>query len=499
VVAGNSGYGYPTGKVNLQADGQTISPARYDYNTGAWIPHDIILNYGEKSTLLAPGINPVSQSSSISSLAPGIVGAGTHQLQAIFPGDNSFSSSTSAGSISNTYSYTVTKATSLIADFFPIGTPVTNVPVTLAGQLALNNSCAPFGGTVTATDLTGGAPVILGSGPALPLYCDSYSFPVTFTTAGTANPQCPNNSACMHIVRIDYSGDSNVSPATKTFNLFPVYANAASTTSLSTDVATAMTGSPVTLTATVITPVAQHQPAGQMVTFLDGTTTVGSATLGNPVNFGGGSYGLTAQLVVTTLSGGPHNLVAKYAGDAVLTASDSSSSPVIVSIMDYTVQGAPTTLTIKDGQTGAATLSVFPLGGFSQAVQFSCGTLPAKVSCAFSQSTVTPDGVHPTNVTLTVNTNSQVASRIRDGRLLAFTLAFALAGLLLPFGGRKRFRTALVALGMVAVALCGAGCSTGSSTNQNFAAVGTYTINVTASSGTGTTGKTVSLTVNVIK
>jgi hypothetical protein len=497
VVAGKSGSGYPTGQMTLLADNQpTVTLGAFGQKTS-----NLILNYGEKSTLLALGNLPASQSSTVAflpscvpdptnsslCLPPNLLTVGAHQLQASYPGDTSFASS------QGSYNFTVTKADSAIVDFFPVGSPVVNIPVQLAGQIALIETsgvwCAPYGGTMTVTDLTGPTPVVLTPVPVAvsTQYCDSYGINVTFTTPGT------------HVLKLNFSGDNNVNPATSGLYYLPVTTNAASSTSLSADLSTAMAGSPVTLTATVVTPVAQHQPTGQTVTFLDGTTTVGTATLGNPVNFGGGSYGLTAQLVVTTLSGGPHNLIAKYAGDAVLTASDSSSSPVIVSIMDYTVQGAPATLTIKDGLTGTATLSVFPLGGFSQAVQFSCGTLPAKVSCAFSQSTVTPDGVHPSNITLTVNTSSLLASRIGDGRLLAFTSAFALAGVLLPFGGRKRFKSTLFALGLVVVALCGVGCSNSSTTNPNLAAVGSYTISVTATSGAASTGKTVALTVIVIK
>lgn len=497
IVGGNSGYGYPTGQLTLQADGKPIQTVLSDGVTLS----PMVLNYGEKSTLLATGNIPVSQSSTISYLAPGVLPVGTHQLQAFYPGDNSFSSSSSAGSTSNPYSYTVAKANSFIADFFPLGTPVTNTPVTFDGQLGLGSGfCAPFGGTVTATDITSGTPVILGTGPALTQYCDSYSFPVTFTTPGRVDPSCPNGSACMHSVRIDYSGDSNVNSSTKTFAFFPVYANAPSTTSLSADVLTAAAGSPVTLTATVVTPVGLHQPSGQVVTFLDGANALGTASLGNPVNLGGGSYGLTAQLVLTTLPGGPHNLIAKYAGDTVLTASDSSSTLLVVTITDYLVQSAPATLTIQDGQSGTATLSVFPLGGFSQAVQFSCGTLPAHVTCTFSPSKVTPDGVHPSNIALTVNTNSLQASHTGKSGLWAVTSTLAVAGVLLPFGSRRRWKSSLAVLCLIGMVLVGVGCGSGSgSSNPNTAAVGTYTVTVAATSGASASAKSVSLTVNIVK
>jgi hypothetical protein len=113
VVAGGSGYGYPSGVVTLQSDGKPVGTRT--------------LNYGEKSTLTAPGIKPVSQSSSISVLPAGLA-AGPHQLTSIYPGDSSFGSSQAS------YGFTVTKADSAIVDFFLVGSIVRGVPIKLAGR-----------------------------------------------------------------------------------------------------------------------------------------------------------------------------------------------------------------------------------------------------------------------------------------------------------------------------------------------------------------------------
>jgi hypothetical protein len=493
VVAGKSGSGYPTGQMSLLADGQPASTlGAFGIN-----PSELILNYGEKSFVFASGNTPTSQSSTVAFLPSCVPGpdpslclpskltVGSHQLQASYPGDNSFASS------QGSYNFTVTKADSFFADFFPLGTPVIGVPVQMAGQIGLvNNWCAPYGGTLTVTDITGTSPVVLGSGPVSQTYCDSYFIPVTFTTPGT------------HSLKLSFSGDSNVNGSSSSIYYVPVANNAPSTTSLLADVPTAMAGGTVTLTATVVTPVAGHQPNGQTVTFLDGATAIGTAPLGNPTDFGGGSFGLTAQLIVTTLAGGPHNLIASYAGDAVLTPSDSSSAPVIVSIMDYSVQGAPAALTIKDGQTGTATLSVFPLGGFSQAVQFTCGTLPTNVTCSFSPAQVTPDGVHPSNVTLTLNTSGTLAKNSGKNNLWAVTSTFALAGILLPFGRRKGWKLSLAAFCLIAVALCGSGCGSGSGSTSGSptgAPVGSFTITVSTRSASVSAAKTVTLSVNIVK
>jgi hypothetical protein len=490
VVAGKSGSGYPSGQMTLLADNQpTVTLGAFGQKT-----NPLILNYGEKSTLLALGNLPASQSSTVAFLSscvpdptnpglclPSVLTAGPHQLQASYPGDNSFASS------QGTYNFSVTKADSLVPDqsFFPIGNMVAGVPVTLAGQIVLaNNWCALYGGTVTVTEVTGPTPVVLGSAPASTQYCDSYFIDVTFSTPGT------------HIVKLDFTGDSNVNASSSSKFYLPVTSNAASTTSLTTDVATAMAGATVNLAAMVITPMAHHQPNGQMVTFMDGATILGTAPLGNPQNFGGGSYGLTAVLPVTNFAGGQHNLVAKYAGDAVLTDSDSSATPTIVTIMDYTLQGAPTTLTIKDGQTGIATISVFPLGGFAQTVQMSCGTLPTNVSCTFSPASVTPDGVHPSNIMLTVNTSHLLASHSGNGRLWAVTSTLAFGLVLLPFGTRRRLKTSLGLLCLFVVALVGVGCGSGS--NPNIAPPGSFALTITSTSAGVPNAKTAQITVNIV-
>ena len=309
-VAGNSGYGYPTGGISLSADGQPISPAKYDYNTGAWSTYDIVLNYGEKSTLLTQGNNPTSQSSSISTLAPGLP-AGPHQLTASYAGDPSFGPSNAS------YSFSVTKADSMFQDFFPIGSLVANAPITLSGQIGLvNGGFAAFGGTVTITDITGPKPVVLGVGTVDSNAYGSFPVTVTFTNVGT------------RLIRADYSGDANLNPTSATYHM-PIPANSDSNVSLTADQSTVIAGQRVTFSAVVGSDIRLHIPAGK-VTFLDGAIVIGSAALD--------STG-TANFVTTTLSAGTHNISASFPGDSVLTPS--VSAPITEQISDYMVQVFP--------------------------------------------------------------------------------------------------------------------------------------------------------------
>jgi hypothetical protein len=477
-VAGNSGVGHPSGQLTLLVDGNPATTVGSDFQS----PNNLILNYGEKSTVFGNGTMPTSQSSTQPNLSAGLT-AGTHQLQATYPGDNSFTGS------QTTYSLNITKVGSFFADFFTLGSAVVNVPVTLEGQLALalpNGGCAPYGGTVTATDYTGATPVVVGKADASQMYCDSYFVPVTLTSTGT------------HTIRMSFSGDSNVNASTATY-VVNVLANESSSTSLSVDLPIAQPGSPVTLTAQVASPVKLHSIAGQLVTFFDGNTSLGSAALGGtPIDLGGGSVGLTAQLIISNFAPGVHNLTAKYAGDSVLAASDSSSGPVTVTISDYVVQALPSNLTIQAGQSGTATLTIIPLGGSTQTVQLSCGSLPVDISCSFTPTSVTLDGANPATVKVTVRTALTSASAATGMRMLGAASTLAFAGLLLPFGSRRRRKSMLGLLTILVIAFCGVGCGGGSS-NSNVAHQGVYVVNVTASAGTGSVAKAIPLVVTVTK
>jgi hypothetical protein len=473
VVGGNSGFGYPAGQVTLQADEEPIQTGHYDGGTGTFTLGPMILNYGEKSGVLAPGMNPTSESSSFPIL-PAELGAGPHQLQASYPGDRSF-----AASVSTPYNFTVAQAVSVLQDFFPVGTAVANAPLQLGAQIGfLSNGFAPFGGTVTITDITGATPVVLGSGPldGSATGCLCVFVQAHFATSGR------------HLLRLTYAGDANVKGLTAT-PFVDVAANASSAVTLSADLPNAPAGAAVTLTALVDNSDVRLHPATGMITFLDGATSIGTAVLD--------STG-TATFVTKALSGGIHNLTASYPGDTVLTSS--VSAPIRETISDYIFQALPETLTIQEGQTGTATLNIIPLGGFSLPVQATCGTLPANVTCSFSPATATPDGVHPATIMLAIRTGNAVAERIGGTGTWAGISTFGLAGVLLPFGWRRgrRLKSMVAVLGLMFVGLYVGGCS-GSGSSQSDAAASTFNVSVIATTGAGATGKSVSMVVHIIK
>ena len=395
---------------------------------------------------------------------------GTHQIEAAYPGDNSFTCTQAS------YNINVTKMDSLISDVFFLGTAVPNVPVAVMGQIVLaNNGCAPYGGTLTILDYTSGSPVVLATGPASDQYCDSFSFPVTFTTPGK------------HLTRVNFSGDNNVNGTTTTGNL---YVSDQSNTSsyfstFAADNSNAQVGSTVTLTAQIGSDVRQYIATGNVV-FMDGASTLGTVKLD--------ATG-TATLAVSNFAAGTHNLSANYSGDAVLLGS--TGGPISEMISDYTIQAQLSSLTIAAGQSGSATLSIIPLGGSTQTVQLSCGTLPTGIGCSFSPVSVTLDGVSASSVKVTVNTSATAARAEIKSRIWGTASTVVFAGILLPFVRRRRLKTVLGVTALLVVALVGVGC--GSSGNSSTAHQGVYVLNVTASGGIGSAAKTVPLVVTITK
>jgi hypothetical protein len=380
IVAGNSGYGFPSGQITMTADGTPITNGGvYNYATGVFAPSTMTLNYGE-NTLTKAGL-PTSQSSTVSYVLPTqMLGVGTHQLVASYPGDPSF------GSSHGSYSYNVTQAQGVIEDFFPIGDTVANAPVQLAAQIGFASlGFAPYGGTITVSDITTGTRVVLGKGKVdSSLYGGYWTATVNEPYSGTRT------------LRLDYTGDSNVKGTSQTYYV-PFTANDYSYVSLSTDVANSFGGQPVTLSATVGSNIPLHVATGT-VTFFNGSTALGGVKV--PKNG-------TAVFVTQKLPPGTNNLTASYSGDAILTPS--VSAPVAEAVSDYILQVLPAAVTIKQGYSAMVTLNLIPQGGFANPVQLACSSLPANVACRLSKSTVHLGGISPATVILNLKVGEAAA------------------------------------------------------------------------------------------
>jgi hypothetical protein len=298
---------------------------------------------------------------------------------------------------------------------------------------------------------------------------------------GNASVSAPITGSGAVVIRAIYSGDTTYGPATGYASL-TVNAPVATTTTLSTSATSVDEQQKVTLTATV----QGNAPTGT-VTFLNGTTTLGTA----PIS------GNSANLTTTFASAGSVSLTASYGGDPNNLAS--TSSPVTVTIVapSFAVAVSPASATVTPGQSATFTVTVTPAGGFATAVTLSCGALPSQASCTFAAPSVTPSDDQPVQVKLTVSTAASVAD-LRQSPLglppwFPTGAVVSLAGLL----GLARVRRAsfrwrqllqVMALMTITWALSASfiGCGGGGSTTPNGGDGGTTPSNPGTPAGTST-------------
>jgi hypothetical protein len=175
---------------------------------------------------------------------------------------------------------------------------------------------------------------------------------------------------------------------------------------------------------------------------------------------------------------------------------------------DFSVTASPATISTTSGSTTAAiTVTVSSVNSsYGQAGALSCGSLPAKAVCHFSNPSVTP-GTTAVTSSLTIATNGAASASLLApaNRQMQF-----FAALLMPFVGlvvvgagmssqRKRyFGLALLALVLVSLLMlpaCGGG-SGGGGGGGNNTPPGNYNIMVTGSGGGVSHSAAVALTVN---
>ena len=156
-------------------------------------------------------------------------------------------------------------------------------------------------------------------------------------SAGTATVTTQALAPGIHPLAASYSGDANHGPNLAGINL--TVNPAPTTTTLSAAPTSPAAGQAVALTA-VVAPTA----ATGTVTFQDGGTTIGSATLS------GGSAGLTTS----TLAVGTHSLTAVYGGDANDAPSTSTPVPVTVHTPTCSFTLSSQSASLSQGGTASA-------------------------------------------------------------------------------------------------------------------------------------------------
>jgi hypothetical protein len=302
LVTGNSGYGVgvPTGTLNITVDGNAYSSVPLDSSgkgylvAGAIPSSSCIYDY-----LFAQG--------------PTLSG-GTHSIGASYSGDATFGATTATPVNITVSPLTPTVTLTAGGTLITSGTADT-LTATFGGLTSITGSGSASSGptgTVNFYDTT--TSTSLGTGTVVPTISFSGNI-YTYGATAVLNTTGITTTGANAITAI-YSGDSNYTGLTSSPVTVTVGTGTATTTTVTSSAnPTTLNGRP-TFTATMT-----GAPTAGTVTFYDGTTTLGTGTVGtaHTATFRPASgYGFW---------GGAHNITASFGGNATFMA---STSPVFV-------------------------------------------------------------------------------------------------------------------------------------------------------------------------
>ncbi|MBI1741317.1 MAG: SBBP repeat-containing protein [Candidatus Koribacter versatilis] len=176
-----------------------------------------------------------------------------------------------------------------------------------------------------------------------------------------------------------------------------------------------------------------------------------------------------------------------------------------VTVTDFAISVAPTSVTINAGESTSYVVTLTPLPTYANAISVSHSALPTASTGTFTSSSVTISGSSPATTTLNIKTTArpvQSGSLLHSGPLYATLLpvgGLSLVGLGLGAGFKRRRWLAGTLLGLLtALIVLQAACgnSSTSPTPTGGTPAGTYTITLTGSSGSASHNYQVTLIVN---
>jgi len=216
-----------------------------------------------------------------------------------------------------------------------------------------------------------------------------------------------------------------------------------------------------------------------------------------------------------SLPGGAHSLRAVYSGDATHAVSNSALSTLAATAgttPDFSIAIAPGSISLKQGQSGSAVVTVSPINAASLSapmfVTISCAGLPDQTTCSFTPENIeipmgASAGINSSMVLATQAPSIATAEPLQTRESHPVALAILLPGMLtlggLAFGVRRsRFlsRLSLFAILALVGVLGSTACSPlynyrnhGPPTNLPTPA-GSYNVIITAQSSNGVTATT---------
>ncbi len=395
------------------------------------------------ATLGTAAVSSGGTATLIQALAPGV-----HSIVATYSGDTN-----DKGSASAPLALTVNQATTAVT-LTTSGTPAQVLSAVQFKAVVSGNGGTPTGKvTFTVDGATAGSSALDATGTAI--------FTDSSLAVGT------------HSVTAAYAGDTN-DASSASAALSQVITAIPTNTNLGTSTTTGAT--PQTILVATTYGATGPIPTGT-ITFMEGTTVIGSGTLN-----ASGVATLTPEL-----SPGSHSIVASYGGDAVHSPSKSGNVIIKGSGNGFTIVVDPPKMTMVSGQNGTFTVSVISENGFTDDIGMGCLSLPAAVNCHFAAASVKLGANTTQTVQLTIDTNAPLSGGTTASTKSPGGSGLSLAGMFLPvsllFGAwfwrlRRKHGAALLAAAvcLLAGAISLSGC--GGSFSQVSAAPGTYTIQV---------------------
>ena len=412
---------------------------------------------------------------------------GSHTIQAVYAGDNSFTGSTGTDAV------TITPATMTYTTFSASPNPI-NVGAALgvythlqarssgaapAGTFTFTLDGAPLSGTLTINSSTGGQ------------YTGFADIDSTFTTTIST----PGS----HTIVETYSGDPNYASISNSTNISARYPT---TITITANPANPQPNATVVLTTLVDTNVNNLAPTGRM-SFMDALTQAplpGNVTL-TPTTDGSGHSALQGQLTLVPA----HNNLAAYAiynGDQNYSGGLSNNTSVAVAGNDFALFPSASTVNVPRGSGGTLIINLDGQSGYAGTASFACSGLPAESSCDFSPSTVTGTGQTVVTLFTTLpHSNAKIASRTKLG-LWASGVGLLLGAIFLIGPSRRRGRSSF--LTTVVLLLLSLGCGGGGGSGGGGGGGGptdpgtprgSYTVTATGTDGTLTHTTSFTLTV----
>ena len=333
---------------------------------------------------------------------------------------------------------------------------------------------------------------------------DSYSFNACKSACVTPVLNATNGSNLFEVayagtfdpanVSTNYAADAGASTSPQSFGLSTTAGT--SYTVVVSDVSGTATGSDYSLQlpACTLNCNINHVPVA-----VAQNVTVASATLGGSANASinnGSSDADGDPLTITQTPPGPYP---QGNTNVTLTVTDTkgaaAQATAIVTVVSpgadsFTFSPTLPSVTVTAGQSATEHFTLTPNPSTATATTFACSGLPVLASCSFAPASV-PASNTPVDVALTITTTGASAALNQPHMFYATWLPFSSLGamgfVLIGTSNRKKNRMRLATFAVMSLALIFllSGCGGSSSTHPLGTPTGSFSVTVTATSGTG--------------